>query len=164
MEALPYLARAVVVLRDHTRGRIAPRATGLRRFRTSPLPADLARIREALRRSRGSILAGGRDRGLPAGERVCAGPRRGGSRRARRVDLGRARFACSMRSTSSGAQRWAGSRAQGFCDESGRAFEARGLYVADAAALPSNTGANPQITIMANALRVAAGIAEERRV
>jgi choline dehydrogenase-like flavoprotein len=37
-----------------------------------------------------------------------------------------------------------------------------GLYVTDAAALPSNTGANPQITIMANALRIAEGIAAPR--
>jgi len=51
-----------------------------------------------------------------------------------------------------------GSRAQGFCDETGRAFDVDGLYVTDASALPTNTGANPQITIMANALRVAAGI------
>jgi choline dehydrogenase-like flavoprotein len=54
------------------------------------------------------------------------------------------------------------SRAQGFCDESGRAFDVEGLYVTDAAALPSNTGANPQITIMANALRTAAGIVAAR--
>ena len=54
------------------------------------------------------------------------------------------------------------SRAQGFCDESGRAFDVTGLYVTDAAALPSNTGANPQITIMANALRIAEGIIAAR--
>jgi choline dehydrogenase-like flavoprotein len=36
---------------------------------------------------------------------------------------------------------------------------ARGLYVADASAFPSNTGVNPQISIMANALRVAEGAA-----
>ncbi len=52
--------------------------------------------------------------------------------------------------------------AQGFCDESGRAFDVAGLYVTDAAALPSNTGANPQITIMANALRIAGGITAAR--
>ncbi len=37
-----------------------------------------------------------------------------------------------------------------------------GLYVTDASALPTNTGANPQITIMANALRIAAGIPAAR--
>ena len=34
-------------------------------------------------------------------------------------------------------------------------WDVGGLHVADAASLPSNTGVNPQITIMANALRVA---------
>jgi choline dehydrogenase-like flavoprotein len=34
----------------------------------------------------------------------------------------------------------------------------RGLYIVDAASLPSATGVNPQITIMANALRIAAGL------
>jgi hypothetical protein len=38
-----------------------------------------------------------------------------------------------------------------------------GLYVVDAASLPSNTGVNPQITIMANALRIAAGVIAEAR-
>ena len=37
--------------------------------------------------------------------------------------------------------------------------EVRGLYVSDAASLPGNTGANPQVTIMANALRIADAIA-----
>src|SRR5262249_44806216 len=50
----------------------------------------------------------------------------------------------------------------GFCDESGRARGADGLYVTDASSLPTNTGVNPQVTIQANALRIAAGIAAER--
>jgi choline dehydrogenase-like flavoprotein len=51
-----------------------------------------------------------------------------------------------------------GSRALGFCDAHGESFEVEGLHVVDASALPGNTGANPQITIMANALRIAEGI------
>jgi cholesterol oxidase len=46
----------------------------------------------------------------------------------------------------------------GTCDEAGAVFGVRGLYVADAASLPTATGVNPQITIMANALRIAAGL------
>ena len=46
----------------------------------------------------------------------------------------------------------------GPCDESGRCKSVRGLYVSDASSLPSNTGVNPQVTIMANALRIGAGI------
>jgi choline dehydrogenase-like flavoprotein len=51
----------------------------------------------------------------------------------------------------------------GPCDERGAVFGVRGLYVVDAASLPSNTGVNPQITIMANALRIAAGVIAEAR-
>ena len=45
------------------------------------------------------------------------------------------------------------------CDARGAVFGAKGLYVVDGSALPTNTGVNPQITILANALRIAAGIA-----
>ena len=55
-----------------------------------------------------------------------------------------------------------GSRDASACDETGRIWDVEGLYVADAAALPGNTGANPQVTIMANALRIAGGIAASR--
>jgi choline dehydrogenase-like flavoprotein len=51
---------------------------------------------------------------------------------------------------------------RGACDESGRVFGVAGLYVTDASALPGNTGANPQITVQANALRIAAGITAAR--
>jgi choline dehydrogenase-like flavoprotein len=54
--------------------------------------------------------------------------------------------------------------AAGPVDERGAAFAARGLFVADASALPGNTGVNPQITVMANALRVAGGILAAGRV
>ena len=51
----------------------------------------------------------------------------------------------------------------GFCDEHGAAWDTGGLYVVDAAGLPTNTGVNPQITIIANALRIADGIAKRGR-
>ena len=52
-----------------------------------------------------------------------------------------------------------GAPSQGFCNVAGECFDLAGLSVVDASSLPGNTGANPQITIMANALRIAAGIA-----
>ena len=52
-----------------------------------------------------------------------------------------------------------GGGAGAVCDEQGRVRGVSGLYVSDASALPSNTGVNPQVTIMANALRIAAGMA-----
>jgi choline dehydrogenase-like flavoprotein len=52
-----------------------------------------------------------------------------------------------------------GARMGDVCDEDGSVRGVRGLYVADASGLPSNTGVNPQITILANARRIAQGIA-----
>ena len=47
-----------------------------------------------------------------------------------------------------------------FCDGRGKAHEVEGLYIADAALLPTNLGVNPQHTIMAMARVVADGILE----
>lgn len=55
-----------------------------------------------------------------------------------------------------------GGSAAASCRPDGACWDVRGLYVCDAAALPGNTGVNPQVTIVANALRVAAGIAAGR--
>ena len=56
-----------------------------------------------------------------------------------------------------------GDPATGVCDARGAAFGVRGLHVVDAASLPSATGVNPQITIVANALRMATEIAASNR-
>ncbi len=45
------------------------------------------------------------------------------------------------------------------CDASGRLHEVEGVYVADASTFPTFPGFNPTNTIMANALRIARGIA-----
>jgi choline dehydrogenase-like flavoprotein len=53
-----------------------------------------------------------------------------------------------------------GSRGIGACRPDGGIWDVRGLYVTDASALPGNTGVNPQVTIFANALRIASALAE----
>jgi choline dehydrogenase-like flavoprotein len=52
-----------------------------------------------------------------------------------------------------------GARMGDVCDEDGSVRGVSGLYIADASGLPGNTGVNPQITILANAQRIAEGIA-----
>ena len=52
---------------------------------------------------------------------------------------------------------------QGPCDDQGQCGGVRGLYVTDASGLPTNTGVNPQVTIMANALRIATAIVTTER-
>lgn len=54
--------------------------------------------------------------------------------------------------------RMAGSSARGAVDPSGETFEVKNLYVADASILPTASGVNPMLTIMAMAHRVAGHI------
>jgi choline dehydrogenase-like flavoprotein len=56
-----------------------------------------------------------------------------------------------------------GRRTEGVCDPEGGCWDVAGLFVADASSLPGNTGVNPQITIMAHALRVADAALARRR-
>ncbi len=49
---------------------------------------------------------------------------------------------------------------RGVVDETGEAFDLRGLFVADASAFVTSSGVNPMITVMAIADHVARGIAE----
>jgi choline dehydrogenase-like flavoprotein len=162
MEVLPHLARAVVVLRDRTRGSVAQDGDAPPRLSYQPLAEDLERIRDAIGKiARLYLAAGATEVYLPVNGLAPI--------RAEADLAALANATIDPRSLSLlyavhlfGGAAMGGSRAQGFCDESGRAFDVGGLYIADAAALPSNTGANPQITIMANALRIAAGIAAAR--
>lgn len=49
---------------------------------------------------------------------------------------------------------------QGVCDPTHRVFGLHNLYVMDGSSVPSALGANPQVTIMALALRSARQLAE----
>jgi choline dehydrogenase-like flavoprotein len=163
MEALPNLARAVVVLRDRTRGRIAVDGDGPASLSYQPVPEDLGRIRDAAKQiARLYLAAGASEVYLPVNG---IAPVRGESELVALDAIDFAPRALSLLYAVHlfGGAAMGGSRGVGFCDESGRAFDVEGLYVTDASALPTNTGANPQITIMANALRIAAGIAASRR-
>ncbi|MDJ0869934.1 MAG: GMC family oxidoreductase [Myxococcota bacterium] len=158
MESLPHLARAVVVLRDRTRGRIGLAGEGLR-IDYDPVAEDLARLRQAV-----AALA---QLYLEAGAREVFLPVNGARPVRRSADLAAIDgldFSPHALSLIYGVHLFGGAAmgarpGASTCDETGRVHGLRGLYVTDAAALPSNTGANPQITIMANALRVASGAA-----
>ena len=162
MEALPYLARAVVVLRDQTRGSVEAAGDGPASLSYQPVAGDLERIRDAVTQLARLYLAAGATEVLlpvngfaPVRSEADLAPLAAAEFTPRALSL---LYAVHL----FGGAAMGGSRTQGFCDESGRAFDVAGLYVTDASALPSNTGANPQITILANALRVAAGIAAAR--
>jgi len=159
MAALPHLARSLVVMRDRTRGRIE--ADGAIRY--APTREDLQILRHGmLAAARCYLAAGAEEAWLP----VHGAP---AVRSERDIDA-----LSDMTFTSRGlAHHYAvhlfggaamgASPDTGVCDENGACFGARGLYVSDASSFPSNTGVNPQITIVANALRIAEGIAAHRR-
>jgi choline dehydrogenase-like flavoprotein len=155
MESLPYLARAVVVLRDRTRGRAETNADGSARVAYELEPGDLERMRQALRElARAYLAAGALEVFLPV---HGLAPVRSEADLAAldAAPLDPTRFAFLYAVHLFGGAAMAGSRALGACRPDGELWDVRGLSVSDASALPGNTGVNPQVTIVANALRVA---------
>ncbi|MEN8183494.1 MAG: GMC family oxidoreductase, partial [Myxococcota bacterium] len=157
MATLPFLARALVLLRDRTRGRLELDGDGVS-LRYDPVWEDLGRLREGIRQTARAFLAAGalevhlpvhglppitRDSELSALDAAPLGPGRLSSLYAVHLFGGAAMGASPER---------------GVCDESGACYGVAGLTVCDAASLPTNTGVNPQITILANSLRLAAGL------
>jgi choline dehydrogenase-like flavoprotein len=160
MADLPRLARALVVMRDRTRGRIEVDGT----VRYAPTREDLEILRHGmLAAARCYLAAGAEEAWLPVHGTPAV-------RSERDVDA-----LADMTFTSRGlAHHYAvhlfggammgASPEAGVCDEMGACFGVRGLYVSDASSFPTNTGVNPQITVVANALRIAEGIAAHGRL
>jgi len=163
MEALPYLAKAVVVLRDEARGTVEPAGdAGEGRFDYALSPRDLERMAQGMRATARAYLAAGAEEVWLPVDGVA--PVRDEAELA--ALEGRTWSQAELFSLYAvhlfGGAAMGGSRGLGFCDSAGESFEVAGLHVVDAAALPGNTGANPQVTVMANALRIAAGIVERK--
>jgi cholesterol oxidase len=59
-----------------------------------------------------------------------------------------------------GSCRMADGAEHGVCDARGEVFGYPGLYVTDAAAIPTSLAVNTSLTVVANAERIAAGIIE----
>jgi choline dehydrogenase-like flavoprotein len=155
MAALPHLARTVVVLRDRTRGRVSLARSGSAVVAYEPVAEDLARIGVAIERlARLYLAAGAEEVWLPiegsAPVRKESDLRGLAERRLRTRDL-TLLYAVHL----FGGACMGGITTLGPCDDSGAVRGVAGLYVGDASLLPGNTGVNPQVTIMANALRVA---------
>jgi choline dehydrogenase-like flavoprotein len=160
MAALPYLARSVVLLRDRARGHVEFDAEGRGRFHYVLAEDDLARLRQGLVAAARCYLAAG------AEEVYLPLPDHAPLTRAEEIEavlperLSPAGLANLYAVHLFGGAVMGRTPERAVCDAGGAVFGTRGLYVVDASALPTNTGVNPQITILANALRIAAGIAE----
>jgi choline dehydrogenase-like flavoprotein len=163
MRALPHLAHAVVVLRDRARGRVRSGSDGSPRIDYALTGPDLERMRHAFASAaRAWLAAGALEVWLPI-EGYGPVTRDADLERLAQLPLDRSRLTLLYAVHLFGGAAMSARRAGGVCDPEGACWNARGLYVADAAALPSNTGVNPQVTIMANALRVAERAAASRR-
>lgn len=159
MTALPHLARTVVVLRDETRGSLTLGRTGAPVVSYDSVPHDVERLRLAVQQlARLYLAAGAEEVWLPI---EGFAPIRSEAELAAldgRV-LAPRDFTLLYAVHLFGGAAMSATPQAGACDESGQVWGVTGLYVSDASCLPTNTGANPQITIMANALRIAAGSA-----
>jgi choline dehydrogenase-like flavoprotein len=154
MGALPRLARCVVLRRDRSRGRVT--ADGVR----YPLaPEDHAALRRGVRAAAELYLAAGAEEVYLPLQRPHAVRSLADADALLAEAFEPSRLASLYAVHLFGGAPMGASPATGVCDERGAVFGARGLYVADASALPGNTGVNPQITVLANALRVARGLA-----
>jgi choline dehydrogenase-like flavoprotein len=153
MSVLPHLARALVVIRDRTRGTMA--ADGAMEYALGA--DDLGRLVSGMDAAARAYLAAGAEAvWLPINDFPTI-------RQPRDLDaLDARRLSTDDLSMLYAVHLFGGAAMGTTCDEDGRVRGVRGLYVTDAAALPTNTGVNPQITIMANALRIAAGIVAAR--
>lgn len=151
MGMLPFIAKALVLVRDRTRGRAA--ADGSISY--DHVTDDFHRLRLGMHETARAYLAAGATEvwlplhGFPPVRREAdLAPLRG-------FPLDVSAFTMLYAVHLFGG---ASMGRNGPCDEDGQCRSVRGLYVTDAACLPSNTGVNPQVTIMANALRIASGI------
>jgi len=159
MAALPHLARALVVIHGRTRGTMTAEGA----IAHALLPDDVERLRAGLLGAARCYLAAG-------AEEVIL-PIHGSTPVRREADLGAAEHTALRPSDFAnlyavhlvGGAAMGGGPETGACDARGAVFGVRGLHVVDAASLPSATGVNPQITIVANALRMAEGIVASNR-
>jgi len=158
---LPFLARALVVLRDEARGRFQTTSDGTPTLEHVLTDADRRRLHQGMCAIARLYFAAGAEEVIlpidgmpPLRDAVEIDELEGGS-----LDPRAASLLYAVHLFGGAAMGGAGSGAP--CDAWGRVRGVRGLVVSDAAALPSNTGVNPQITIVANALRIGAALSRE---
>lgn len=152
---LPFLARALVVLRDRARGRISLDNDGASRIEHALESDDRARLAHGMvALARAHLAAGAREVILPIeGSTPVRAERDLAAFDGSLLDPARASLVYAVHLF--GGAIMGREPATSVCDVEGRVHGVTGLVLADASVLPTNTGVNPQVTIVANALRVA---------
>jgi len=159
MAALPHLAKALVVIHGRTRGAMA--ADGA--ITHALLTEDVERLRAGMLGAARCYLAAGAEEVVVPVFGSAPIRREADLAAVERMPLRASDFANLYAVHLFGGAAMGGSPETGVCDARGAVHGVRGLHVVDAASLPSATGVNPQITIVANALRMAAAIAASNR-
>jgi choline dehydrogenase-like flavoprotein len=158
MAALPYLARALVVIHDRTRGTM--KADGTVRYVL--LPEDVERLRAGMIGAASCYLNAGAEEVILPINGTTPIRREAELAAVMRMSLRPSDLAILYAVHLFGGAAMGGTPETGVADESGAVFGVRGLYVVDASGLPGATAVNPQITIMANALRIGTALAATR--
>ena len=143
---------------SRTRGSATVDGDGRARITYEPIEEDLDRLRDGIAKIARAYLAADAVEVFPPIQ--SAGPIRSEAQLAATLHaaVGPSALASLYAVHLFGGAAMGGNPESSACNEMGEVWDVRGLYVTDASALPTNTGVNPQITIMANSLRVAAGI------
>lgn len=150
MAALPNLARALVVIHDRTRGRMA--ADGTVTYAIEP--GDVERLRAGMIGAASCYLNAGATEVILPIHSVAPIRREMALKDVMTMRLRPSDLAILYAVHLFGGAAMGGSPETGVCDARGAVYGVRGLHVVDAASLPSATGVNPQVTIVANALRM----------
>jgi choline dehydrogenase-like flavoprotein len=153
IQDMAHLARALVLVHDRARGELTVNGRSTK-IRYTPGPDDWERFRQG--------MLGAAELYLAAGATEVYLPLHGFRPVRQAADLAElrtlpldpTRFTLLYAVHLFGGAVLGSTPARGFCREDGRAWDTEGLYVSDAASLPSSVGVNPQITIIANALRI----------
>ena len=150
MRRLPYLARCVVLRRDAARGSIDVDG----KIDYPLLAEDQSALRRGLLAATELYLAAGAEAVWLPLQQPHTIRDLGDAEALLPQDMEPSRLASLY-----AVHLFGGARMGDVCDEDGSVRGVSGLYVADASGLPGNTGVNPQITVLANAQRIAEGIA-----
>jgi long-chain-alcohol oxidase len=164
MQALPYTAGFGCLMRSRDPGEVQVGADGLPVPRWALSDFDRDNMRRAMDGAAQILEAAGAQRiySSHAGW-VSYEPGRNGGRQRFLEDADRCGWGPAQVTLGAfhimGSARMGSSREDSVCDGNGHAWDVKGLYVCDGAALPTGLGVNPMITIEAVAHKIARGIA-----
>jgi choline dehydrogenase-like flavoprotein len=159
MDSLPHLAMLGVMIRDQSRGRVWADVKGKPLVTYNLVPRDVTLLKQAIRHAGELCLAAGARRlhlGLVGGDPIDTRAQfeRFSERRLRASDLALISYhplgTCKM----------GRDRRTSVIGLNHEAHDVPGLFVVDGSAVPGPPGVNPQLTIMALAVRAAEQIAE----